>query len=51
MEKNKLAVIELPVEQLHSHPQNPRKELGGLVFQREKSWNKHLRELNRRAQP
>lgn len=30
MEKTKLAVIELPVEQLHSHPQNPRKELGDL---------------------
>ena len=30
MEKKKLAVIELPVEQLHSHPQNPRKELGDL---------------------
>ena len=56
MEKNKLAVIELPVEQLHSHPQNPRKELGDLSeladsIKREKDWNKHLRELNRRAQP
>lgn len=30
MERTKLAVIELPVEQLHPHPQNPRKELGDL---------------------
>lgn len=30
MEKTKLAVIELPVEQLHPHPQNPRKDLGDL---------------------
>lgn len=30
MENRKLVVLHLPVEQLHPHPQNPRKELGDL---------------------
>lgn len=31
MENRKLVVLHLPVEQLHPHPQNPRKELGDLT--------------------